>query len=578
MRISLLFLLFTIGAAHASPAQDLPWRQYQGGIDHRGHLPISFGASDLELAWELQLGNGRSIGTAVLDNNRAYVTVSGGANQGVYAIELFDGQIAWQQLYGFADGTSSPSLDRGDSIYFQSYDGPINSWLRGISAHDGSPITLLPIDDVPDDFLSPTIDRGLVHVAGGEDGGMYEFIPLSRTESWFYDLAGRDSQWTPAVDPFLGAYAYTGGRIACVELQTGAVLFDEADPGYISGVNRLYQAPVLGDRGNVIVTNNGRLVSFDKTTGLIDWEVLEFFSGQASLHNGEIWVANAGSLDVRSEVDGSLLWRYIPANGAIRGPIVLTDAHAFFSDEDETFALNRQSLQVEWTYPADGRISIGEGYLMIAQDNGVITAIRHNKLPTPESVNPERLNFYTGAGTIITVEGEGFDVQENTNVTIGGRSATHVRVIDSETLTCKLPTLPPGRFDLVVSDSSGSGTLALGFASTPALRVEGNFELGETVSVIVDSQPNDDIFLFYDFGAPYTVGQAMPPYLGERFLKTPTLLLTQLAWPWDEFSRNFQLPDKPSFSGKSVAVQALVGPSVSNQQAAFSNHFVVQVQ
>ncbi len=72
-------------------------------------------------------------------------------------------------------------------------------------------------------------------------------------------------------------------------------------------------------------------------------------------------------------------------------------------------------------------------------------------------------------GTMVTLTGRKFDLEGENTVTFGGHLATQILVVDEQTITCVTPAGAPGAVvDVVVSNTSGQGRLALGFVyATP---------------------------------------------------------------------------------------------------------------
>jgi len=85
-----------------------------------------------------------------------------------------------------------------------------------------------------------------------------------------------------------------------------------------------------------------------------------------------------------------------------------------------------------------------------------------------QSVTPGTGPFI--GGTTVTLTGRQFDLEAENTVLFGGRPATSVVAVDAQTITCSTPAGTPGTtVDVVVTNQSGQGRLALGFVyATPA--------------------------------------------------------------------------------------------------------------
>jgi len=104
----------------------------------------------------------------------------------------------------------------------------------------------------------------------------------------------------------------------------------------------------------------------------------------------------------------------------------------------------------------------------------------YRPLPTVTSVQPAR--GLASGGTSITLRGTGFLVNgagPNT-VSIGGREATAVSVIDDTTLTCVTPPGGPGLVVLRLANLNGTAQLSTGFTFDPVVEVTSVSPIGGT--------------------------------------------------------------------------------------------------
>lgn len=94
-------------------------------------------------------------------------------------------------------------------------------------------------------------------------------------------------------------------------------------------------------------------------------------------------------------------------------------------------------------------------------------------------------------GTAVTLTGRRFSTEGSNTVTFGGREATSVVAVDANTITCVTPPGTPGSIvDVVVTNESGRGTLALGFvyATPPPPTSDVN---GDGIGDLIVSSPAD---------------------------------------------------------------------------------------
>jgi outer membrane protein assembly factor BamB len=131
------------------------------------------------------------------------------------------------------------------------------------------------------------------------------------------------------------------------------------------------------DNGRLLATQAGRLVSFDLANRKLEWEVKSAFTGNVTVANGVIYVANTGQVEARSETDGSLLWIWIPPEGKVNSPIIATRNLLFVSTQANTYAVDISAHRHVWAYNAAGQLAIGgSGKLYIGQGTGALVAIK----------------------------------------------------------------------------------------------------------------------------------------------------------------------------------------------------------
>jgi hypothetical protein len=87
--------------------------------------------------------------------------------------------------------------------------------------------------------------------------------------------------------------------------------------------------------------------------------------------------------------------------------------------------------------------------------------------PTISKISPN--SGSTNGGTAVTITGTNFI--SGATVTFGGTAATNVTVVSSTSITATTPAHAAGAVNVVVTDSSGSGTLTNGFTYTTTVSI-----------------------------------------------------------------------------------------------------------
>lgn len=107
-----------------------------------------------------------------------------------------------------------------------------------------------------------------------------------------------------------------------------------------------------------------------------------------------------------------------------------------------------------------------------------------------QSVLPKSGPFI--GGTLIQVRGSHFLVNEENVVTIGGKPATEVEVVDDKTLSCRTPSGTPGAtVEVKVSNRAGTGRLGSAFSYNPLPMALSDVN-GDGIGDLVVGSPSDD--------------------------------------------------------------------------------------
>ena len=351
------------------------WTTYQGNASHTGYNPVAMDVSVFKELWS------KSVSTAALNpvtagDGKVFVTTN--AYFGIQQARSLDartGTELWMRDFGAIHSVNPPAYGNG-TVYLQT-GGHDDSFLYGIDATTGTVRFRSAYGNQWSHYYAPVVIGTSVYIAGGYYGGMYRFHSLEGTQRWFAPLNQYD-QFVPAVKGGY-VYAYTGSytpKLTVADTATGTVAYEIADPGFVWDGWSMNSAPTLGGMSNVLATNGGRLISFDLQSRTIGYTVQANFRGQVSVANGVVYVANNGQVEARGEADGSLQWLWIPPQGQITGPMIVTKNMLLVSTATNTYALDLASHQPVWSYPAGGSLTLSaQGILFIAQSSGRLSAI-----------------------------------------------------------------------------------------------------------------------------------------------------------------------------------------------------------
>ncbi|HRX85641.1 MAG TPA: PQQ-binding-like beta-propeller repeat protein [Phycisphaerae bacterium] len=362
------------------------WSNYQGNPSHTGYTPVTLPTDQFAFRWSRTFSGALNPVTAA--DGRVFATRQVYFNDvdQLFVLDAKTGATEWTKGFGDVFSVNPPSYAYGN-VYLQTGNHSSDTYLRAYDAATGALVFRAPHSAQWDRYYAPTIHDDKVFVNGGYYGGMYAFDAHDGTQEWFRELNGYD-EWTPAVDKDY-AYAYIGescggcnnAGLSIINRANGQIASFIQDPSFDWHGWSMDQAPVLGGKDDLLAIQSGRLISFDLANHDIGWQLNRNFSGQAAVSNGVVYAIDGGALTAWDQASGSYLWAWeAPSN--LAGPFIVTDSHILISDASDTFALNLMTRSSDWSYPANGQLTLSEGVLYIA-DGSVLTAI---SIPEPASL------------------------------------------------------------------------------------------------------------------------------------------------------------------------------------------------
>lgn len=356
------------------------WPMYQGNPQHTGYAPITLDPGDFSLRWTKTIAQGRSINPVAAAGGRVFVSVPYYFTDAVsfFTLDSRDGETLWSKNLGSVYSVNPPSYAYGN-VYIQTGKGTSSppAYVSAFDAATGEIVFRSNYSAQWESHQSPTIYDGSIYVNGGYYGGMYGYNAFSGAQMWFRSLT-QVSGWTPAVNGNY-SYAYLSGTLTAIDRQYGTQAFTIK-----AGTASTTQVPVIGNLNDALVVNGTSLVSLDLIGNKIRWGIPGTFSGIPSVAEGVVYAVNNGALEARDEISGGLLWSWMPPEGTLKSPLIVTQSHVIACTTAKTYAIEILSRQSDWSYPASGHLALGNDTLYIAASDGVLTAIA-----TPEYIPAE---------------------------------------------------------------------------------------------------------------------------------------------------------------------------------------------
>lgn len=184
-------------------------------------------------------------------------------------------------------------------------------------------------------------------------------LPFKR--AWLY-LTDEASTVPPSTDATRIYLPLTGGRILCLDRETGSLLWSSEPGGMIGssiavGKNSIFLATRK-------TTENGSeagasLRALDKATGLTLWlkDYQRPFTSPLALAGDRIYAGSAdGSLYALDSNNGEVIWK-VETDDVVEGRALVTDNAIYFGSDDGALrAIERTSGKQIWKHQASGKI------------------------------------------------------------------------------------------------------------------------------------------------------------------------------------------------------------------------------
>ena len=369
-----------------SPMQGAPeWATFQGNAAHTGYVPVTLDPNQFATRWQLAVppflyfNNIFNLATVTTANGNFYMA----GNNALTARSEFDGSTIW--TYSFA-GLPFPSVNPpavSDGTVYVAAGQQSSTFIFGLDANNGSVKFRSAMSAQWENYLAPTVGPLGVYTNAGAYGGLYAFDPQGN--QLYFGATAQQSAWTPAVDA-AGVYTYTGDALRVFDPMTGALKATIPDPTFTNYIYEIGGAAVLGAPGSVFAGAYGNswlngggignaLVHFNLQTNAVDWSIHGVYPSTPAYDNAVVYAANNNPLrlEARAEGDGSLLWSWTPpAAGDIRfvSEVLLTRNTVFVSTNLSTYAIDRTTHHVVWSYPAAGNLALSRNGILYIETYG----------------------------------------------------------------------------------------------------------------------------------------------------------------------------------------------------------------
>lgn len=364
------------------------WTTWQGDANHSGYVPVRLDVAKFKRLWTWQAPANHGVMELVSGSGAVFVASVAAQTAEtaptltqLQALELDSGSVRWQVDTQLANAQPS-SLAQGQIAVMGAgqlrYYAPSTGTLtHQVDLETGTP-------SYP--MLAATPHQQALFAYINTYGATAARIDANASGARWNTGSGYLRGTTPAVDE-QNVYLHDGRSLQVLDRDNGVLLSQVIDPDYTpppGAGERLVRnpngAPMLGSRGNVIARVGHydhytrpelRLASYSVLRNMREWISLGSYSVAPAHGNGVVYVASnrRGVFDALDERNGAHLWQWQPAlpvaEGSFVHNVVLTQNLAFVSTQGAVYALDLQTRQPVWRYPASGSLSLAAGRVLL---------------------------------------------------------------------------------------------------------------------------------------------------------------------------------------------------------------------
>jgi hypothetical protein len=340
------------------------WPTLGNGPSHTGYYPGILGGSTLVAGWSTNLGG--PLKQVAVGGGYVYVTQIGYPDgQHLTALNAVSGQAVWQFNFASAFSINPPTYDHG-RVYVQRGNSS-DSQLWCINAGDGSAVWSAPFGAQWESYYAPTVYGDGIWVDGGVYGGMYGFS-TNGTQRFFNSTLAQFDQWTPTY--YQGVvYSWVDGLFEAHDLMTGTNIWSLSLPWNWDGWSMNTVSAI--DGGRAFVQQRPNLIAIDLTTHTNAWIADGGMTGSPAVAKGVVYAIFGNQVKAFAAQNGVSLGDYQAANdnGLAAQPIITDDA-LLVASSSSTYVFDLTSHQLIQTIPYGGTLSLANGRLYIAGQDG----------------------------------------------------------------------------------------------------------------------------------------------------------------------------------------------------------------
>ena len=348
------------------------WNMFRGNSLSTGVSAASL-ATNLDVLWKVELGEGGFDGAAAIENGVVYIADLYGV---LYALKLSDGEQLWKFTAGEVSGFVASPAVRDGRVYI----GDIDGFVYCLDAKSGEKLWQFETNAEIDSCANFYKDSVLI---GSQDATLYRIDCKSGKEVWKYEIEDQ-IRCTPTI---VENFAFVGGcdgRLHVIDIELGKAV-RSVELGSQTGVT-----PAVDGDYAFLGTNAGEFLGVHWREGEVVWRYADEAGGQqimsspAVRDNLVIYGGRDKRLHALDAKTGEEVWAFA-TKGPIDGSPVIAGEHVYIGAADgRLYRVNLKDGKSDWNRQLRGKVktaspAIADGCLVIGTDAAFVYCIGEKK-------------------------------------------------------------------------------------------------------------------------------------------------------------------------------------------------------
>ena len=291
---------------------------------------------------------------------------------GIYAYDIDTGKELWNYPVSVTYEVSQPTIANG-VIYFQAgkYSMTELPNLVALDLHTGLKLWQVSLLANSFSFWNPLVVGQNIYLTAGSNPRMYILNATTGVQVGYAWLSEYKADPPAYVNGEL--YNAIDGYFIQYDPDDGAIIWKI----WVSNDLGNTVSPVIAGRTG-FYKSSSYLSAINLDTHTICWQAPVYSNnGIPAVNDGVIYFINSDTLVLRDATTGDLLNSFrSPSRNYLENSLTITSAAIYIADSYHTYMLDPNTLQVIWSVNEGGVLTVADGYLFIAHQDGFVSAYR----------------------------------------------------------------------------------------------------------------------------------------------------------------------------------------------------------